>query len=64
VITGDGSQLSVAVAVPVLDWKYRILAVHCDVGRAGNYRRGNIMNCNGLDAGTEITAVIGSLPGT
>ena len=45
-------------------WKDRILAVHCDVGWAGNYRRGNIMNCNSLDAGTEITAVIGSLPGT
>jgi hypothetical protein len=44
--------------------KYWILAVHCDVGWAGNYRRGNIMNCNSLDAGTEITAVIGSLPGT
>jgi hypothetical protein len=45
-------------------WKDWILAVHSDVGRAGNYWRCNIMYRNGLNAGTEITAVIGSLPGT
>jgi hypothetical protein len=44
-------------------WKDRILAIHCDISRTRNNRWRYIMNCNGLYTCTEITAVIGSLPG-
>ena len=45
-------------------WKDRILAVDCNIDRTCDHRWRYIMYRNGLDAGTEITAVIGSFPGT
>jgi malate/lactate dehydrogenase len=43
--------------------KYWILAVDCNIDRTCDHRWRYIMYRNSLDAGTEITAVIGSLPG-
>ena len=43
------------------DW---ILTVYSNIHRTGDYRGSDIVNRNGLNAGTEITTVIGGLPGT
>ena len=48
-ITGAASQLSVAVAVPVLRRHRRFFAVDVTVRRAGDHRRRHILYRDGLD---------------